>query len=336
MSERFIYKSPLARFMKEFVDLKEAAGIVALRTKWVLLEIDKFYVSEGITEPAVTSRIVEGWRKTRTNDSDRTLYAKYSVWNQLTRFMSRQGHECYIPPLPQYRSTGKGFAPYIFSHDEIGRMMSKADEFRLHDLHMSCGLMYVPAVLRLLYSTGLRISEAMSIRNEDVDFDGGHIIVRKSKNGSERLLPLGKPMADVLRQYVGCRNRMPVRDVAAPSSFLFVKMDGTPGSAGNVYVWFRRILGECGIPFMGDHKGPRVHDLRHTFAVHALVHMARNGMDLYTSMPILSTCLGHKSLSATEQYVRLTLEMYPELAEKTKPVNTFVYPIIRNGKPYED
>ena len=146
----------------------------------------------------------------------------------------------------------------------------------------------------------------------------------------------GKPMADVLRQYVGHRNRMPVRGVADPSSFLFVKTDGTPGSAGNVYKWFRRILQECGIPFMGDHKGPRVHDLRHTFAVHALVHMARNGMDLYTSMPILSTCLGHRSLSATEQYVRLTMEMYPELVEKTKPVNTFVYPIIKNDKLYED
>ena len=284
MSERFLYKSSLARFMREFVDLKEAAGIVALRTKWILLEIDKYYVSEGIEEPVVTSQIVAGWRKTRTNDSDRTLYAKYSVWNQLTRFMSRQGHECYIPPLPQYRNTARGFTPYIFSHAEIKSMMAKADGLRLYDLHMSCGLMYIPALLRLLYSTGLRISEAISVRNEDVNFGEGHIIIR----------------------------------------------------AGNVYKWFRRILQECGIPFMGDHKGPRVHDLRHTFAVHALVHMARNGMDLYTSMPILSTCLGHRSLSATEQYVRLTMEMYPELVEKTKPVNTFVYPIIKNDKLHED
>ena len=306
MSERFLYKSSLARFMREFVDLKEAAGIVALRTKWILLEIDKYYVSEGIEEPVVTSQIVAGWRKTRTNDSDRTLYAKYSVWNQLTRFMSRQGHECYIPPLPQYRNTARGFTPYIFSHAEIKSMMAKADGLRLYDLHMSCGLMYIPALLRLLYSTGLRISEAISVRNEDVNFGEGHIIIRKSKNGSERLLPLGKPMADVLRQYVGHRNRMPVRGVADPSSFLLVKTDGTPGSAGNVYKWFR------------------------------LVHMARNGMDLYTSMPILSTCLGHRSLSATEQYVRLTMEMYPELVEKTKPVNTFVYPIIKNDKLYED
>lgn len=336
MSEPFLYKSSLARFMRAFIDLKKSAGIVALRTKWILLEIDKYYLSEGIKEPVVTSQIVAGWRKTRANDSDRTLYTKYSVWNQLTRFMSRQGHECYIPPLPQYGDTAKGFTPYIFSHEEIRKMLAKADGLRLYDLHMSCGLIYLPAVLRLLYSTGLRISEAMSIKNEDVNFDERHIVIRKSKNGSERLVPLGKPMADVLRQYVACRNRMPVRDVSAPSSFLFVKMDGTPGSAGNVYKWFRRILKESGIPFMGDHKGPRVHDLRHTFAVHALVHMARNGMDLYTSMPILSTCLGHKSLSATEQYVRLTSEMYPELEESTKPVNTFVYPIIKNGKPYED
>lgn len=336
MSEAFVYKSSLASYMNDFIELKNAAGINVLRTKWILLEIDKFYVSLGIKDAIVTSSLVDQWRKTRTNDSASTIYTKYSVWNQLTRFMCRQGHECYIPPLPQYRSSRNGFTPYIFTHEQIRAIMDKTDVLRLYDRHTTCAMMFIPAIIRLLYSAGPRVSEALSIKNEDVYFDEGYIIIRKSKNGYERILPLDVSMASILKQYISYRDKMPIKDVAAPASYLFVKTDGTPGSAGTVYTWFKWVLKECGIPHIGNHKGPRVHDLRHTFAVHALEHMVRNGMDLYTSMPILSTCLGHKSLSSTEQYVRLTKEMYPKLAEQTAPINTFVYPKLRNGMPYED
>ncbi len=336
MSEPFVYKSSLASYMNDFIELKNAAGINVLRTKWILLEIDKFYVSLGVKEAIVTSSLVAKWRKTRTNDSDSTIYTKYSVWNQLTRFMCRQGHECYIPPLPQYSSSRNGFTPYIFTHEQILAIMDKTDGLRLYDRHMTCAMMFIPSIIRLLYSAGPRVSEALSIKNEDVNFDESYIIIRKSKNGCERILPLDVSMASILKQYMSYRDRMPIKNVATPASYLFVKTDGTPGSAGTVYTWFKWVLKECGIPHMGNHKGPRVHDLRHTFAVHTLEYMVRNGMDLYTSMPILSTCLGHRSLSSTEQYVRLTKEMYPELAEQTAPINTFVYPKLRNGMPYED
>lgn len=111
MSEPFAYKSPLASFMNDFIELKNASGINVLRTKWILLEIDKFYISQDIKDAIVTSPLVAKWRKTRINDSGSTIYTKYSVWNQLTRFMCRHGHECYVPPLPQYNSSRKGFTP---------------------------------------------------------------------------------------------------------------------------------------------------------------------------------------------------------------------------------
>ena len=95
-----------------------------------------------------------------------------------------------------------------------------------------------------------------------------------------------------------------------------------------MYWCFRKLLNLCGIPYVGNHHGPRVHDLRHTFAVHAMVQMAHNNQDLYSSLPVISACLGHKSLFATEQYVRLTSEMYPELIGQCSPINAFVYPKI--------
>ena len=97
------------------------------------------------------------------------------------------------------------------------------------------------------------------------------------------------------------------------------------GIASNVHRDKTHYLRKSEISILGNRKGPRLHDFRHTMATNSLVQMAHRGLDLYTAMPILSACLGHKSLSATEQYVRLTAEMYPELLGNTSRINAFVY-----------
>jgi len=198
----------------------------------------------------------------------------------------------------------------------------------MYDRHMSNALFCVPAVLRLLYSTGLRVSEALSIKNADLNLEKGYILIRKTKNGSERMVPIHNSLHVVLQQYISYRNKMPVRNVGSPNSFFFIKSDGTYCNAQSVYRCFRKLLADCGIPYVGNHHGPRVHDLRHTFAVHSMVQMAHNNQDLYSTLPVISTCLGHKSLFATEQYVRLTGEMYPELSNQCSSINAFVYPKI--------
>ena len=131
-----------------------------------------------------------------------------------------------------------------------------------------------------------------------------YIHLRKTKNGSERIVPISESLDTVLRQYLEYRNRMPIKGLASDDGLLFVKSDGTILRQGVVYQNFRKILDMCGIPHFGNHHGPRVHDLRHTYAVHSLVQMGHAGMDLYTALPIQSTELGHHSLTATEQYVR--------------------------------
>jgi len=198
----------------------------------------------------------------------------------------------------------------------------------MYDRHMNNTIFCVPTILRLLYSTGLRISEALSIKNEDVKFDKRYILIRKTKNGCERIVPINDSLFEVLQQYNSYRDKIPVKNVSSPNSFFFIKSDGKYCNAQSVYKWFRQLQTECGIPYTGNHHGPRVHDLRHTFAVHSMVQLAHEGQDLYSSLPIISVCLGHKSLSATEQYVRLTGEMYPELISQCSTINAFMYPKI--------
>lgn len=326
MAEQFNYSSVLAPYMKHLLKVKSSAGVSAHRTKWILKEFDDFANSEQLTNPHITEAFVKRWRATRIADCDRTLYAKYSVWSQLTKTMSRCGCECFIPHLPKQPKSD--FTPYIFTPEQMAAIFTAADGCRLYDIRMGTALIAIPAILRLLYSTGMRVSELLSIRNSDVHLDEHYILLRKTKNGSERIVPIGASMESVLKRYVDFRDRMPIKGISGNASFLFVKSDGTAISQGVVYTNFRKILDICGIPHFGNHHGPRVHDLRHTFAVHSLVQMGRAGMDLYTGLPILSTALGHHSLTATEQYVRLTCSMYPELEERCSEINAFVYPTV--------
>lgn len=326
MSRQFSYKSVLAPYMNELISIKESCGQHTLRYKWIFNEFDTFLFEKGVDQPTITKSMIEEWRMTRINDSPSTLYSKYTVWVLLARYVSRHGVACFIPRMPNFTESRHTFTPYIFSHEQITNILTKSTALRQQNARKNSGLMCIPSVLRLLYSTGLRISEALSIRNRDIEFGKRHIIIKKTKNAAERLVPINDPLNEVLLQYEKYRDLMPFTDLKKPDGYFFINADGTPCTDRSVTWWFRILLEQCGIPYLGNHNGPRVHDLRHTFAVHSLIQMSRAGMDLYACLPIISTCLGHKSLSATERYVRLTSEMYPEIMTQCSGINAFVYP----------
>ena len=329
MSKKIEYNSVISPYIKEFVTLREAAGYNTRSIKFKLFEIDKFFIDNKIETPTITKEIIEKWRESRINDSIGTLHGKYSVWSQLARFMGRNGCHCYVPQLPRYtRSTRAGYAPYVFTHEQIRDIFEKSNDLQPRNRDVRNTLFCGPAILRLLYSTGVRISEALSIRNSDIHLDAGYIHIRKTKNGCERLVPISSELKTVILQYQFFRDKIPLKNVMNPNSLFFIKPDGTACQQQAIYKWFRKILRKCGIPYTGNNQGPRLHDLRHTMAVHALEQMIRNGIDLYISMPIISACLGHKSLSATGQYVRLAHEMFPELVEQCSCITSFVYPNI--------
>jgi len=243
--------------------MKEASGCNYLRGKWILYEIDRFFQENNVPDPVITRELVNQWRKTRINDSSSTIYSKYSIIAQLARFMSRQGQECFIPRLSGNDRSKCNFTPYIFTRNQMDQILQLSDRLRVYDRHMNNTMFCVPAVLRLLYSTGLRISEALSIKNEDVKLNKGYILIRKTKNGSERIAPINGSLCDVLQQYVSYRDRIPVKHVVSPNSFFFIKTDGKYCNAQSIYKWFRQLQTECGIPYTGHHHGPRVHDLRY-------------------------------------------------------------------------
>jgi integrase len=327
MSE-YIFKSVFAPYMNTFLNVKEAMGFGLRKFREILKEFDRFFIAEIVTELFISQSLIAKWRAGRLNDSSRTLYDKYSILSQFSKYMSHLGYPCYAPRLPK-RDFGD-YVPYVFTHEQIRAIFHACDSIVMFNNNMDSKLFAMPAILRLLYGTGLRVSEAVALRNRDVDLDRSRIVVRKTKNQQQRLIPLNPSMHQVLCQYRDARNRLPLPEINTADAFFFISPSGHPLNIGNVYTWFRTVLKKCAIPHIGKHHGPRVHDLRHTCAVHSLMAQVQSGADIYCVLPILSVFLGHRTLVGTERYVRLTQEMYPDIIKLEQSVSSFVFPSFSN------
>jgi integrase len=204
-----------------------------------------------------------------------------------------------------------------------------ADALIISRRNMNSIIFIVPTLLRVLYGTGIRIGEALSLKNTDINLSENYIVVKDAKNEKQRIIPISESLSAVCQDYLNYRSKIPV--LQSGDSPFFISLNG---SATNPYIfsnwYFRIVLRAAGIPYTGNHRGPRIHDIRHTAACHALAKMAESGVDLYASLPILSTYLGHQSLSATNGYVRLTAAMYPDLLKEVDMICLNVFPNIEN------
>ncbi|MDD3724822.1 MAG: tyrosine-type recombinase/integrase [Bacteroidales bacterium] len=320
----YIYKSIFAPHFKSFVRMKAAMGFTTPKIEYILKELDELFVVMDTKEPVLTREMIRTWRESRLNDSERTLYDKWSIISQFSRYMCHCGFISYVPRMP--RQKDKYFIPKIFTSEEITRFFEAADNLRCNAFAHNHSLFSIPALFRTLYATGMRIGEAVNLSNEDVNFDKRQILIKKTKNQRQRIIPINPGLEKVLGQYVDNRSRMPIKNVDDPEAPFFINHAGASISKGSAYNWFRKVLKKCGIPFIGGNKGPRLHDLRHTFAVHSLMKQARAGKDIYCLLPILSVFMGHKTLAGTESYLRLTSEMFPELNLQIGAVSSYVFP----------
>ena len=324
MNEQSEYRSAFAPYFDSFLNMKDTMGYGLNKFRWIFLELDRFFLETGVTDAYITSEQIAAWSKTRVNDKARTLYDKYSVLSQFCRYMCHLGHECYIPRLP--RKKDLDFIPYVFTHEQMESIFIECDRLVMSFANMNSALIAIPALIRFLYSSGVRIGEALSVKNVDVDYSRHWIIIRKTKNKMQRMVPVNSSLEEVMKQYEAYRNRMPVEGLTDKEGFFFVSTIGKPFSKSTAYKWFKKILRHCGIPHVGKRQGPRVHDIRHTSAVHSFEKMVKSGVDIYCALPILSIFLGHKTIKGTEKYVRMVQEIYPEIIGMENPVTSFVFP----------
>jgi integrase/recombinase XerD len=313
-----------AQHMTDFIALKRSLGFKYNAEERILSQFDRFIIDQGETSIGISKNLADKWSVRTNNESGLTRYAKVVCISQFSSYLRSIGIKSYIPQIPKY--PGSNFIPHIFTYEEMNALFEASDRLKLRSRHMESLIIVMPCLLRMLYATGIRLGEALSLKNKDVNLTDKYLVLREVKNGMERLVPFNDTLADVCQDYLENRNRLPVANIDKNDHPFFVSLNGKNCSHKGIYGWFRKTLNQAGIPFIGNGQGPRIHDIRHSFASHSFVKLADDGMDLYCSWPYLSIYLGHKSLQSTEKYVRLTAQMYPELLKDADRLYVDVFP----------
>ncbi|AGA76330.1 tyrosine-type recombinase/integrase [Echinicola vietnamensis] len=319
------YHSVYGLHIKQFIQTKRKLGFKYVTETFALSKIDDLATQTRQTSQGITKAFADMWAEKRPNESRGYHYHRMLMLVQLSSYINDIGIESYIPKLPRFPENT--FIPYVYSRDEIAMLFKACDELRMQIAHRESCLFCMPVLLRLLYATGIRIGEALDLKDEDVNLEDGYIRIQDSKNKKQRAIPISASLNLVCKEYLSYRAWLPYKN--STTGFFFVNVSGNKCGQG-FRKWFRKCLEHANIPYLGEKHGPRIHDLRHTFAVNSLAGMAEAGIDLYASLPILSNYLGHQSIGATDHYVRLTASMFPDLIRDMDKTCIDVFPKFRN------
>ncbi|WP_354335867.1 tyrosine-type recombinase/integrase [Pedobacter sp. CG_S7] len=302
--------------------MRRNLGFKSEAPRYSLLAFDAFAFKKGLTTINITRELAEEWCGRRPDEATDTWSHRNCFLRQLSIYLVNLGYDSYIPS----RVFGKhdNFIPYIFSDQEIQALFEACDSLVLFDKHARSEIMVMPALIRMLFSTGIRVGEAANLLNRDVDLDHNYLILRNCKNGKDRMVPISDSLAETCRQYRKYRTLLPDN-----SDHFFVKLNGCKCLANSFYLWWSKMLKIADIRRRGKVPGPRLQDIRHTFCVKSMVQLAKEGKDLYYILPILSTYVGHQSLAATDRYLRLTSQMYPELLSQTDSICSYIFPELK-------
>lgn len=309
-SPKVVFQSPLAPFMEQFVQEKRAIGYRYETGAAELGRFDRFLVREAPDDGTLSRSNTRKWLAKRPHESAGSQQRRFGVVRQFATFLRRLGHPAYVPDRLLAAKGLTGFTPRILTRDEVGRVLQAVDGLT-PTARSPLRHLVMPELFRMLYGCGFRLGEVLKLRIEDVDLNRGIVTVRDGKFGKDRLVPPALSLVERLRTYeAALEAKIGSRSADA---FFFPSHRIGPCRPGPVYVLFRQLLFRSGISHGGRGKGPRVHDLRHSFAVHTLLRWYREGADLDAKLPVLATYLGHQTLLGTQRYLHLTAELFPEV-----------------------
>lgn len=320
--KKFVFNSNLASLMEQYLERRSAEGYISPHCGYYLQELDLLSVKTG-NMIFVTKELVDAWDTAKPYLSNRTKIARHNTIRAFAVFVHNHDGISYVPDTSRLKSNST-FVPHIFTADEISRLVNAADSIP-YRRNTPTRHLVVPAVIRLLYACGLRVNEALRLKTEEVDLIEGVISVRNGKGGKDRLVPIHDSLIRYLKKYTA---QLPEnREWFFPSPFGHY-------SRGTIYQNFRELLLLSNIPHTG--KGPRIHDFRHTFAVHTLEKQLADGYDPMVIVPRLAAYLGHKNYSDTCWYIHLTIVSFPELSQRLETAFSGIIPFVGGEIVEED
>lgn len=302
-----VFQSVLGELLDGYIKEKKAVGYKYKKGFSLLKRFDTLAFTEKLSEIKLPKELVLLWTEKNPNETASTRMGRISIIRGFATYMIRLGYEAYIFPATTNSVERYSYVPYIFSEIELKRIFNICDNYPVSNVSPYRHIV-LPFLFRILYGCGLRISEALRLKLKDIDLDQGTLYIRNTKFGKERKVPMVDSLTTRCRLYI--KNNFPL---GSSDRFLFPSPFGGPYKDSTIYKLFRDIIWKAGISHSG--KGPRIHDIRHSFAVHCLKKWVLNEEDITNLLPYLSAYLGHVDLRGTQRYLRLTADLYPKIIE---------------------
>jgi integrase/recombinase XerD len=236
---------------------------------------------------------------------------RLSVVRQFARHLQTIDPACELPPPRILPSRSRRAIPYPYTPQEIATLMSAAG-----GLPSPLMAATYPTVLGLLTVSGMRIGEAIGLDRDNVDARHGLLRVINSKFGKSREVPLQESAMQALDAYSRRRDQLCPRPA---SEAFFLSTAGTRLHAPNIHRTFSRLKREVGLTARSPRCRPRLHDLRHRFAVNTLIDWYRQGVDVQARLPLVSTYMGHVEPRDTYWYLSAAPELLGLAARRLEP-----------------
>jgi len=315
----YTFTSLIGPHINDFIRQKRASGYPYEASARILHHFDVLAAQKFPNEPVITKEMCSMWLGLKPDEHPNGLLRRITPIRQLGKYLQGLGYNAYIIPgrIPDKQIK---YEAHIYTAAELKAFFSAVDHCPLS--RFSPTRRYViPVIFRLLYCCGLRSSEARLLKKEDVDLATGKITIRESKGWKARIVYMSGDLLKLCEEYDSL-----IESVLPGRQVFFPNKDGGFFGKSTVGLWFHEFWEN-----LPESKGitgnpARVHDFRHSYAVHRLNQWVRDGRDINALYPYLSEYMGHSQYAGTDYYLSLVEEFYPEMEKRLSSLNEGILP----------
>jgi integrase/recombinase XerD len=285
--------SAMSTALDDYLALRHSLGYKLQRAGALLVDFVA-YLERAKTDH-VTVEAAVSWAMLAANPDSCWRAQRLGVVRCFARYLHSLDPQHQVPPPGLLHRGERRPEPFLYSAADILALMAAARRLR-SPLRAAT----IETLIGLLAATGLRAGEAIRLDRGDLDVEQEVLIIRNSKLGKSRHVPLHTSTTKALRAYQLRRDELATR----PSSpALFISTTGTRLRSSNLRTVFGELLEQAGLLAHRGRRGPRLGDLRHSFAVQTLLDWHLSDVDVGPRLPVLSTYLGHVSPASTYWYL---------------------------------
>ena len=280
---------------KEFIQYKHFCGYKYKTGEIVLKEIITYLIQNNIIK--ITKEVTLDYARINSNLSSNTIARNMGVFREFCYYLKVQKNiDCYQISTKIYPQNHNNFTPHTFSYNEMKLIFSNLNK-PLQNYHYTYYRQTIyPLIIKILYQTGMRIGEVLNIKVKDYIKELSLFKLTDTKNNEERYVAIPEKLNGEITKFV--------------SKFYLNKQVNElifKVSESTIENYFKKVLSICNIKITD--KGPRLHDLRHTFVVHNIDRAIKKGKDINSILPILGAQLGHKTLNSLSYYFHINKDI---------------------------